>query len=55
VCTAVREALLKHPEKEKLVLPIISSYVHTRTQSGLENALTVVKDLKNQEKVSRFT
>ncbi|KAJ1530829.1 hypothetical protein ONE63_005675 [Megalurothrips usitatus] len=54
VCEAVLEAVKRMPEKDaaKLTLPVLTALVLKRSSGGLEDALSLVKTLKESEEKS---
>lgn len=49
ICDIIREELSKRDDKESKILPILTTFVKKNSVTDLENALTIIKWLKEQE------
>ncbi|XP_063627184.1 putative elongator complex protein 1 [Cydia splendana] len=54
ICETIRTHLMKRPDKDTKILPIITTYVKMNNVEALESALTVIKDLKTKETSSKL-
>ncbi|XP_038221974.1 putative elongator complex protein 1 [Zerene cesonia] len=49
ICNMVRERLNIAPDRSSRVLPLLTTYVKQNTIQDLENALLIIKELRNEE------